>query len=129
MTTVPPRVVAIDSVGRPVTLDEQGMAHLRRALRAHLDWCHRSGITPPPDLVAMATTVAGNGRSGRESVREVDQGPPPGHRHVVMSYREAAQYLGVSTRTLRRHRAAGLLRATGRRLVIPVPLDRAELGG
>ncbi|WFE46283.1 hypothetical protein [Verrucosispora sp. WMMD1129] len=119
----PPRVVAVDAHGHAVALGDRAMAHLASALGEHLQRCHRAGITPPGDLLELAAAMAPSIPNVRTAGRQRDQAPLAGHRQVVMTYAEAARHHGVSTRTLRRWRAQGLVRGVGRRLVVEVPCD------
>ncbi|WFE45007.1 hypothetical protein [Verrucosispora sp. WMMD1129] len=119
----PPRVVAVDAHGNAVALGDRAMLHLAHALRDHLQRCHRSGIVPPPDLLELAAAMAPTGPNVRAAGRQRAAAPLAGHRQVVMTYAEAARHHGVSTRTLRRWRAQGLVRGVGRRLVVEVPCE------
>lgn len=75
----------------------------------------RLGHTPPPELPAMKLALkAPNTEHNRSPAGVVAEGSDDSHESVLLTYVEVAAMTKLSPTTLRRHVAAGRLRAVGR---------------
>ena len=90
-------------------VDAAVLAHLRRALAAHVSWCRRNAVTVPADVLALLAELDDDGGRSRPDGGEVVP--------LTVSYGEAATRLGVSRRTVGRMVATGRLARLGRRIV------------
>lgn len=107
-----------------VELDGPARAHLRRALEAHRVWCRSNGHRLPPELDALAGSIAVTNGPRRPSV-DVTPVAQDG-AGVALTLPEAAGRLRVSDRTVRRLVASGRLASVvvaGRRRIRPAALD------
>lgn len=90
-------------------VDGQVLAHLRRALAAHVSWCRVNAVTVPAAVVELLAELDDDGGHSATASGEVVP--------LTVSYGEAAARLGVSRRTVGRWVATGRLARLGRRIV------------
>ena len=87
--------------------------HLHRALVDHMA---RSTVTVPPQLVDLAHALNAILSQPRPQTANPPADDAAALQGALMTYKQAADDLGVSTRTIGRHVAAGRLSTVGRRI-------------
>ncbi len=91
-------------------LDQAVRDHLRVALAAHFKWCRTQELAVPVDLRALFDWVDRGGQA-RPARAPVEAAGDDAAMRLALTYEQAGERLGVSSRTIRRLVEAGTLPA------------------